>query len=153
MFINSQSNDDPQSVSAGDQTEGAFPIEKFPYKSLFKFDHPHDKRDRIQIVLDDVQYFIRRHIYHEDPYFNDSRNLFQFPIEEIFHYVHDAVDVDDLRSILLENKDFVIENDCVMADPPPESDSESYTDDENYEYLEGEQLESTNANNEEEEDW
>lgn len=110
-----------------DQTDSevVFPLEKFNYELLYSKPFPFDQETRTtdERILDDVKYFINRHLYVDDPFFDEDKNTFEFPVESIFHFVHDATDTNELRTII--RKEFVInENDCVVHDLPQSSDSE-----------------------------
>lgn len=122
-----------QSVDESD-TEVVFPIEKFEYKLLYSKDFPYDQdaRTKEEKILDDVKYFINRHLYDEDPYFDSEKNICEFPVEEIFRFVHDASDLDEMRKII--RKEFVInDKDCVEHKLPEESDAEFSDYDNDYE--------------------
>lgn len=92
-----------------------FPIEKYNYKLLFSkiFPYDQDARTNEEKIMDDAKYFINRHLYDDDGYFNDEKNICEFPVIEIFQCVHEAADLNEFRTILC--KEFVInENDCVV---------------------------------------
>lgn len=116
-----------QSIDESD-TEVVFPIEKFEYELLFHKEFPYDQDSRSleEKILDDVKYFINRHLYDDDPYFDYEKNICEFPVEDIFRYVHDASDLDELRKII--RKEFVInDKDCIEHKLPQQSGSE-YSD-------------------------
>lgn len=110
-------------------SEVVFPIEKIQYELLFRKEFPFDRdvRTADEKMLDDVKYFIHRHSYEGDPYFDEERNICVFPVEDIFRYVHDAADLNELRTII--RKEFTInEMDCVEYKLEDESDYNDYDD-------------------------
>ncbi|XP_055311458.1 small RNA 2'-O-methyltransferase [Sitodiplosis mosellana] len=112
-------------VDESDTEEVVFPIEKFKYKLLFSKEFPYDQDSRSldEKILDDVKYFINRHLYDDDLYFDQEKNICEFPVEDIFRHVHDASDLNEMRSII--RKEFVInDKDCVEHKLPEESGSE-----------------------------
>lgn len=126
-------HNDPATVSLEQMDpEVVFPVEKFNYELLFSKPFPFhvDARSTDEKILDAVKYFINRHLYTDDPFFDEEKNIFEFPVESIFHFVHDVADTNELRTII--RKEFVInENDCVVHNLPESSDSElEYSDDE-----------------------
>lgn len=106
--------------------EVVFPIEKFKYELLFSKEFPYDQdaRSLEEKIIDDVKYFMNRHLYEEDQYFVDERGgIFYFPVKDIFRHVHEASDLDELRAII--RKEFVInDQDCVERELPKECESE-----------------------------
>lgn len=111
-----------------------FPIEKFPYKLLFNKAFPinQDARSVEVKIMDDVKYFIHRHLSADDPYFNEEKDLCEIPLENILPFVHDTTDLNELRSIL--HKEFVInETDCIEHKLAENSDFEQSDDGDNYE--------------------
>lgn len=106
-----------------------FPIDKFNYQLLFRKEFPfhNDCRTTGEKIMDDVKYFINRHSYEDDGYYDYEKDLCIFPIEAIFQCVHDAADLDQMRTIIL--KEFVINaQDCVEYKLPVETQSESSDD-------------------------
>lgn len=106
-----------------------FPIEKFPYNKLFTKDFPYDQdcRSREEKILDDVKYYLHRHLSVDDPYFNENQDNFEFPIKDIYNFVHDVTDLNELRTIV--RKEFEInERDCIAQNLPEYSDFESNDD-------------------------
>lgn len=114
-----------------------YPIEKFEYKLLFKYDFPINVDDRSQekIILDSVEYFINRYRYAEDIYFNFERDLYEIPVNDIYQCVPETSEIDELRRILL--KEFTInQNDCVEVQRPEEISSSEHSLSEPEEILE-----------------
>lgn len=106
-------------------SEVVFPIEKFKYTLLFSkvFPYDQDSRSVEEKILDDVKYFINRHLYDDNPYFDYEKNICTFPVEDIFRSVHDASDLNEMRTII--RKEFVINNnDCIEHKLPEDTDSE-----------------------------
>lgn len=105
---------DPEAIDEDDEV--IFPIEKFQYQHLFKYEYPKkplETRSHEEIVLDDAKYFINRHSSDDDIYFNYEKNYLEIPISDFVPYVHNVVDEDELRTIL--QKTFEInEMDCVV---------------------------------------
>lgn len=118
-----------QSVDESD-TEVVFPIEKFKYELLFHKEFPYDQDSRSleEKILDDVKYFINRHLYDDDPYYDYEKNICEFPIEDIFRFVHDASDLDEMRKII--RKEFVINDKDCVEQTLPESEYSDYVSDE-----------------------
>lgn len=125
QLLNNYDASDEGTVADGSDTEVVFPIEKFEYRLLFSNEFPYDQDVRTveEKILDDVKYFINRHLYDDDPYFDYEKNICEFPIEHIFRFVHDSSDLNEMRTII--RKEFVInEKDCVEHKLPEESDFE-----------------------------
>lgn len=111
-------------------TDDEMPVGNFEYKQLFEYVYPVDvdKRSRSEIIMDDAKYFINRHSDEDGRYFIYAQNAFEFPVRDIFEFVAESYDENELRTIL--RKEFVInENDCVIVDAQHESD---YSDVEDY---------------------
>lgn len=114
-----------------------FPIQKFPYKLLFSkvFPFNQDARSVEEKIMDDVKYFINRHLNPDDPYFNDEKDICEIPLSNILPFVHDTADLNELRTIV--HKEFVInEDDCIERKLIESSDyeqSDSGGDDDNNE--------------------
>lgn len=132
-ILSNDSTDEPTSViSSFDplDSEVVFPIEKIQYELLFRKEFPFDcdTRTTREKMLDDVKYFINRHLHYDDPYFDEERDICVFPVEDIFRFVHDASDLDELRTII--RKEFVINGeDCVESKLEVESDESDPDDD------------------------
>lgn len=110
-----------------------FPINKIQYELLFSKEYPYhcDTRSTEQKILDDVKYFIHRHLTADDVFFNEDRDICEFPVEEIFKFVHDADDLDEMRTII--RKEHVInDKDCVEQKLDDESDYEQDDDYDDY---------------------
>lgn len=135
ILLDKDSSEDLPSLSINrPNCEVVFPIEKFNYELLFSkvFPYSEETRTMEERILDDVKYFINRHLYEDDPFFDEEKNIFQFPIETIFSFVHDATDTNELRAII--RKEFVInDNDCVEHNMPEPSDSEQSNSDDGQE--------------------
>lgn len=113
-------------------TDVPFPIEKFPYKLLFNkvFPFNQDARSVDEKIMDDVKYFINRHLHADDPYFNEEKEICEFPLGNILPFVHDAADLNELRTIV--QKEFAINaQDCIEHKLHESSDYDS-DDDEDY---------------------
>lgn len=110
-----------------------FPIEKFPYKLLFSKPFPfnEDARGVEEKIMDDVKYFINRHLTADDQYFDEERDIWIFPLENMLPFVHDATDLKELRAIV--QKEFMLnEHDCIEHKLIESSDfDESDYDDDN----------------------
>lgn len=136
--------------------EVIYPIEKFPYKLLYKIDHPYenDPRDRTQVMIDDAKYFINRHLSNEGLYFNEDKNVYEFPIESMIPFIEEADDINELRCLLRKAEYSIDDNDCVVVQPEEDSESEhsDYYDDYYPETAEAIKT-SDNANPDEDEDW
>lgn len=94
--------------------DAPFPIEKFPYKLLFSKVFPinQDARSVDEKIMDDVKYFINRHLNTDDPYFNEEKYICEFPLGNILPFVHDVADLSELRKIV--RKEFAINaQDCI----------------------------------------
>lgn len=129
--------------------EVVFPIEKFQYELLFSKEFPYnqDARSVEEKIIDDVKYFMNRHLYEDDQYFVEDKNIFHFPVKDIFLHVHEASDLDEMRAII--RKEFVInEQDCVEHELPIESDSEPSEFEEDVEDNDKHEVKRTNGNNE-----
>lgn len=115
----------------------------------FPFDN--DARTVEEKIMDDIKYFIHRHSYEDNPYFDYEKDMCEFPVEDIFPFIHEANDVDELRAVI--SKEFVInENDCLVYKLPiSESDSDDNYEDENE--AENDPKEETSALGTEEDDW
>lgn len=95
-------------------TDVPFPIEKFPYKLLFSKVFPinQDARSADEKIIDDVKYFINRHLSADDAYFNEEKDICEFPLGNILPFVHDVADLNELRKIV--RKEFAINaQDCI----------------------------------------
>lgn len=111
-----------------------FPIEKFPYKLLFSKEFPfnQDARSVEEKILDDVKYFIHRHLNADDPYFNEEKDICEIPLGNILPFVHDTSDLNELRTII--QKEFVvnagdcIEHKLIESSDYEQSDSDGYDD-------------------------
>lgn len=120
-------DEEPQATVSLQQplSEIKFPIEKFRYELLFRkvFPFDEDTRNSDEKALDDVKYFINRHRYEDDPFFNDEKNIYEFPIENILQFVDNFDDVNALRAII--QKEFTIDiNDCIVCPVLESSGSE-----------------------------
>lgn len=109
-----------------------FPIEKFPYKLLFSKEFPfhQDARSIDEKIMDDVKYFINRHLNSDDPYFNDEKDICEFPLKSMLPFVHDAADLNELRKVV--KKEFAVNaQDCIEHKLLEESDDYDQSDYEN----------------------
>lgn len=136
ILLNDGSNDELSKSQPLEQpdSEVVFPIDKCNYKLLYRKDYPYDQdiRSADEKILDDVKYFINRHLCEEGAYFDEDRNICEFPIENIFHFVHDVADMNELRKII--RKEFVInEKDCIEQNIPVDDDYELDQSDDDYE--------------------
>lgn len=103
-----------ESIADQEGIDVPFPIEKFPYKLLFSKEFPfnQDARSVEEKIMDDVRYFINRHLTVDDPYFNEEKNICEIPLANILPFVHDSADLNELRTIV--QKEFLInEQDCI----------------------------------------
>lgn len=82
--------------------------------------------------MDDVKYFIHRNSYEENPYFDYEKDVCTFPVKDIYPFIHEANDIDELRAIIC--KEFVInENDCLVYQLPTSDSDVDYDGDDNSE--------------------
>lgn len=128
-FLENHSNHTDESIEQPleeqQNTDVPFPIEKFPYKLLFSKPFPFDQdaRSNDEKIMDDVKYFINRHLDTDDPYYNEDKAIYQIPLDNILPFVHDAADLNELRTVV--QKEFVInQNDCIEQKPIEDSDYE-----------------------------
>lgn len=127
--VQSSSNDRPD-------TDVVFPINKFPYELLYRKEFPYDQdtRSAEEKIMDDVKYFINRHMYVDgnNHYYDEERDIFEIPVEHIFQFVHDVSDLNELRSII--RKQFEInEKDCIVEKMLQNSDFDESDNDYDYE--------------------
>lgn len=132
ILENDSNSNDQQSTSTQDCTDVPFPVEKFPYKLLsskpFPFDQ--DSRSVEEKIMDDVKYFINRHLTADDPYFNEEKDLCVIPLKSMLPFVHDVAHLNELRAIVL--KEFPVnEHDCIEHKLVESSDFEQSDDDDN----------------------
>lgn len=113
-----------------------FPIEKFPYKLLFSKPFPFDQDARSveEKIMDDVKYFINRHLSADDPYFKEDRDICEIPLANVLPFVHDVADLNELRTIV--QKEFVInQEDCIehkLIEESEYEESDFGNDDDDY---------------------
>lgn len=112
-------------------TTVVYPIEKFPYKLLFSTEYPEfiETRSHINIILDDVKYYIHRHTVDDSRFFDEDSNSLIMPIEEMMPFVHEAASVAELREII--KNDYTIDsNNCIVysLDDDDSNSSNSYPD-------------------------
>lgn len=141
---------EPTSQTDRSNSEVVFPLEKFKYNLLFSKEFPYDQDARTpqEKIIDDVKYFIHRHSCENSLYFDYEKDIFEFPVPNIFPFIHEVINIDELRTII--RTEFVInENDCIVYKLPEDSDfDDDYEDDD----VEAEPLndptnESSEANN------
>lgn len=127
----------PETVSDEQKTTSIdsialYPISKYEYKFLFKFEYPFHVENRTQdeIIVDEANYFINRNLYEHISYYNYERDMFEFPVEDVYRAINEAPDIDELRSLL--RKHFHINNkDEIEIKRSEESES-----DDEYDYTE-----------------
>lgn len=129
---NDSSSDKNAESSIRSNTEIVFPVEKIEYELLYSKEFPYDQDTRTtnEKILDDVKYFFHRHLSADDSYFNEERDICEFPVEDIFRFVHDAVEIDEMRSIIRQDGFEINEQDCVEHKLPSDSDPEQSDSDE-----------------------
>lgn len=106
-------------------------------------------------IMDDVKYFIYRNLSIDDPYFNEEKDICEFPVQDIFQFVHYAVEIDEMRKIIRQDGYEINEEDCVEQKLPSESESEQsdYSEQDAEETAENNTRADHQAENAEDENW
>lgn len=103
-----------ESETSTTDTTVVYPIEKFPYKFLFSYEFPAyvETRSHVEVVMDSVKYFITRNSIDESRFLDEDRNALVIPVSDLFVCVHEAASEAELRNII--EKEYVLENDCIV---------------------------------------
>lgn len=89
-----------------------------------------DARSTDEKIMDDIKYFVSRHMTYDDPYFNEERGIYIIPLENVLPFVHDVADLNGLRTVA--QKEFAInDHDCIEHELIESSDEHSDVDDDN----------------------
>lgn len=115
--------------------ETAMPVYEtiYSYRELHKYDYPFEieLRTEHEIILDEVKYFINRYLNSFEYYFNHEKNLYEFPLKDLYNSIKEAPDIDELRAILLDDE-YKISSDDKITVEPPDSSNNSFSEGEYY---------------------